>query len=107
MKILNSVLIFAILVISLSSCSSSPICECFEVRLEIKNMYQEVDGIEATFKMTQTQEYKDLKAKKKECKNVIEPEFFDKVKTEYKNEEDLLRGELGDCEAVMELLDKH
>ena len=56
---------------------------------------------------TNVKEYKDLKAKKIECRDKIEPEYFKELKIERNDRGDkqFLMEEFGDCEAVVDLME--
>nr|WP_299206259.1 hypothetical protein [uncultured Brumimicrobium sp.] len=86
-----------------SSCENkSDICECFEVRLAIKNLLKSVDQNKDA---TQSEEYEALKAKKTECMLTIEPQYFEEKGLERKGRSDkeFLLEELPDCKAVKTL----
>ena len=88
----------------LFSCTTEPICECFETRLKIKELLRSANGDYASVQTSE--EYKELKKKKKDCKNKIEPEYFEKNETERKGRSDkeFLMEELGEsCDAVKKL----
>lgn len=88
----------------LLSCSTEPICECFETRLEIKQLIRSANGNHAELKASE--EYKELKQKKEDCKTKIEPEYFEKskIKRNGRSDKEFLMEELGEsCDAVKEL----
>ncbi|MFT6280505.1 MAG: hypothetical protein ACJA0U_000625 [Salibacteraceae bacterium] len=91
--------------LTLLSCTNSePICECFETRLEIKELLSSSNGDYE--KVTNSEEYKKLKEKKEECKTKIEPEYFQKneIKRNGRSDKEFLMEELGgNCDAVKEL----
>ncbi|HLV42218.1 MAG TPA: hypothetical protein VKY37_08065 [Brumimicrobium sp.] len=97
-----------IFISSILSCDSAhkkerEVCECFEVRLEIKKMIESADD---DFGLVESERYKVLSAKKEECFNSIEPQYFEEKEAfrNGKNEKEFLLEELSDCEAVKELL---
>lgn len=110
-KLIKSGFVSALLFILISltfSCESTDkkareICECFEIRLEIKKM---IDIADEDFGLVESERFKTLSEKKEECFNRIEPQYFEE-KEAYRNgkdEKEFLLEELGDCEAVRELL---
>lgn len=97
-------LVISAFTLILFSCTTEPICECFETRLKIKELLRSADGDYASVQASE--EYKELKKKKKNCKNKIEPEYFEKNKIERKGRSDkeFLMEELGEsCDAVKKL----
>tara|TARA_B100001939_G_scaffold87451_1_gene74901 strand:+ start:517 stop:840 length:324 start_codon:yes stop_codon:yes gene_type:complete len=104
MKIFN----FLFLIIIISSCSSDPVCECFEYRLKIKKLLNSADGDYDKYReIKNSEEYKKLRAKKIECRDKIEPEYFKENKIERKGRGDkqFLMEEFGDCQAVVDLME--
>ena len=101
----TKILTVSIITLLLSSCSNSePICECFETRLQIKEMLRSADGDYDS--VTNSEEYKNLKLKKEECKTKIEPEYFQKNEIERngRSDKEFLMEELGgSCDAVKKL----
>lgn len=98
-------LLFLLFILSSSSCTvKNEICECFEIRLAIKNILENPDR---TFDHTQTEAYKNLKSKKEECLTTTEPNYFKNKGLERngRGDREFLLDELGDCEAVRKLLE--
>ena len=92
----------------LSSCTSDPVCDCFENRLALKKLLNSANGdFDKRKRIQNTQEYKDLKAKKIECRDKIEPEYFKEHKIERngRGDKQFLMEEFGDCEAVVDLME--
>ncbi len=93
--------------IGFSGCSQqTEICDCFKIRLEIKKL---IKTSEDSSILAETEKYKILKIKKKECQLKIEPAYFEEkqIKRNGRNDKEFLLEELGDCEAVKELLSEH
>lgn len=96
-----------LLSLSVSSCNQqTEICTCFETRLAIKNMLKKADNPKVIIK---TNEYKMLERKKKKCLMTIEPAYFEKKGSKRNGRSDraFLLEELGECDAVKELLGVH
>ena len=92
----------------LSSCSSDPVCDCFEKRLALKKLLNSSNGdFDKLKRIKNTQEYKDLKAKKTECRDVIEPEYFKEhnIERNGRGDKQFLMEEFGDCDAVVDLME--
>ena len=88
----------------LFSCTTEPICECFETRLEIKQLLRSANGNYA--EVQASEDYKELKQKKKDCQTKIEPEYFEKneIKRDGRSDKEFLMEELGEsCDAVKKL----
>ncbi len=100
----NTILVISACTSILFSCTTEPICECYETRLKIKELLRSADGNYTS--VQSSDEYKELKKKKKDCKNKIEPQYFENNKIERKGRSDreFLMEELGEsCEAVKKL----
>lgn len=104
MKKKNIQLIAILLVISLSGCNQkTEICECFELRLKMKKMTKESENPNL---LAETEEFKVLSDKKKECLTKIEPAYFEEKNIERhgRDDKEFLLEELSECQAVKELL---
>ena len=102
--VMQALLVFFVL----SSCATDPVCDCFENRLALKKLLNSANGdFDKRKRIQNTQEYKDIKAKKIECRDKIEPEYFKELKIERNDRGDkqFLMEEFGDCEAVVDLME--
>lgn len=93
-----------ILAFMFSACrQKSDICECFETRLAFKELIKSSDD---PLELVETENYKSLKARKKECLTKIEPTYFEEnnIQRNGRNDKEFLLDELDDCQAVKELL---
>ena len=99
-KVIQVLLFFFVL----SSCTSDPVCDCFENRLALKKLIHSAEDGDDVYN---SKEYKDLKEKKIECRDKIEPEYFKEHKIERNDRGDkqFLMEEFGDCEAVVDLME--
>ena len=95
---------FLFILFIVSSCSSDPVCDCFEKRLALKKLIHSAEKGDDVYN---SKEYKDLKAKKIECRDKIEPEYFKEHNIERNGRGDkrFLMEEFGDCEAVVDLIE--
>src|SRR5690554_7912799 len=104
MKLYFVSLILLTLILANASCElKSEICECFETRLEIKKLLKSSEKI---IDLSKSEEYKKLIARKEKCMTTIEPNYFSEKGIERKGrgDKEFLLDELGDCQAVRELL---
>ena len=93
-------------VISLTSCSNnSEVCGCFENRLAIKEQL-ESGGLNDLTTIMGSESYKAKKEIKKACLE-IEAAYFKPVRDKYNSEKEMLRAELGSCDAAINLLDNY
>ena len=102
--VMQALLLFFVL----SSCATDPVCDCFENRLALKKLLNSANGdFDKRKRIQNTQEYKDLKAKKIECRDKIEPEYFKEHKIERngRGDKQFLMEVFGDCEAVVDLME--
>lgn len=101
--ILIGTLSFFLVLSSLSCERKSEICECFEIRLELKNL---ISSSKNNSDLTETEEYKLLKERKTECLLTIEPRYFEEngLVRKGRSDKEFLLEEIGDCDAVRELL---
>lgn len=98
-------ILFVFLAVLFSACKQkSEICECFETRLEIKQLIKDAENPSA---LIETERYKDLKARKSNCLTNIEPGYFEEKELHRngRNDKEFLLEELGHCKAVRELLE--
>lgn len=104
MKSLILLIPMVLLTFLYSACNhKTEICDCFETRLEIKKMIKDSDNPE---ELIETEEYKRLSAKKKECLTHIEPAYFEEndVQRNGRDDKEFLLEEIEDCPAVKKLL---
>lgn len=98
---------FLVVLILVSACSeSNPVCECFEVRQEIKDMLGEANGdLNKLSEVSSSEAYKELRKKKKECRETIEPEYFEanNIERNGRSDKQFLLEEFPDCDAIKEL----
>lgn len=96
--------LFLVLSILIVGCNyKMEICECFELRLKVKNLMKEAENDSI---LEESEEFKNLINQKKECLTKIEPAYFEEknIQRNGRNEEEFLLEELSDCQAVKDLL---
>ena len=78
------ILVISAFTLILFSCTTEPICECFETRLKIKELLRSADGDYASVQASE--EYKELKRKRRIVKIKLNQSILKRIKSNEKVE---------------------